>query len=87
MLTETGQNQLVQFVAQRHAVSHLGGVNTQFKELNTLLQIDQKHFRGRVINHQRTALGGGIEQLRHLFAVGIRRRRHRQHHTRHRIRQ
>ena len=71
VLAIAGQDQLMDLVAQRHAVAHLGGVNTQFKDLNTLLQIDQINLRCRIIQHQRTAFGGIGQDLGHFFAVGF----------------
>ena len=69
-------------MAQRHTVSHLGGVDTQLENLDPLLQINQEHFRRRVVDYQRTAFSSRIEDLRPLFAVGIRRSGYGQHHTR-----
>lgn len=76
VLAVARQNQLVDLVAQRHAVAHLGGVNTHLEDLDTLLQIDQVNLRRRVIQHQRAAFGGVHQDLGHLFAVGFARCRH-----------
>ena len=73
MFAVAGQNQLVEFVTQRHAMPHFGGVDTQLENLNPLLQVDEERFRCRRIDYQRTAVGGGDQDLRDLFGVGIRR--------------
>ena len=52
---------------------HFGGVDTQLENLNPLLQVDEERFRCRRIDYQRTAVGGGDQDLRDLFGVGIRR--------------
>ncbi|MND88304.1 hypothetical protein D3C80_803250 [compost metagenome] len=68
-------------------MAHLGGVNTQFKDLDTLLQIDQINLRCRIIKHQRTAFGGIGQDLGHFFAVGFCRCRYGQYHTSQVVRQ
>lgn len=57
MLAEASQNQLVDLMAQRHTVSHLGGVDTQLENLDPLLQINQKTSGGglSITSEQRSA--------------------------------
>lgn len=52
VLAESGQNQLVHLVAQRHPVAHFGGVDTQLENLDPLLQINEERFRRRGIDNQ-----------------------------------
>ncbi|SUX76134.1 Uncharacterised protein [Citrobacter freundii] len=73
VLAETSQNQLVDFVAQRHTMPHLSGINTQLEDLNPLLQVNQEDFWRRVIDNQRAALCGSKQDLRNLLAVSLRR--------------
>jgi hypothetical protein len=47
MLAEARQDQLMHLMAQRHAVPHLGGKNTQLENLDPLLQVDEKRLRRR----------------------------------------
>lgn len=68
-------------MAQRHTVSHLGGVDTQLENLDPAAN-QPEDFRRWVVDYQRTAFSSRIQDLRHLFAVGIRRSGYGQHHTR-----
>jgi hypothetical protein len=56
VLAEARQNQLVHLMAQRHAVPHFGGVDTQLENLDPLLQVDEERFRRRGIDDQRAAV-------------------------------
>ncbi len=51
-----------------------------------LLQVDER-LRRRGIDDQRAAMRRGDENFRHLFGIGVHRRRHRQHHAGNRVRQ
>ena len=68
-------------MAQRHAMPHLRGKNTQLENLDPLLQVDEKRFRRRGIDDQRAAMRRGNENFRDLVGIGIHGCRHRQHHA------